>query len=160
MRGCKATRLRGSICTPYACLFTGGGNFFGGTGQSFWRFRDGESSKPLVLSSGGRARCVFHVFGGYRPVQTTIKQGVWTGRYPPNPMFIVVWAGRYPPNHYKTRGLDKSQRVSFPCFSGVSKMALDRPQTDVLGNLFGGSRGGYTKGENRAAPASSKPLVL
>ncbi len=48
---------------------SGGGNFFGGTGQSFWRFRDGESSKSLVLSSGGRARCVFHVFGGYPPVQ-------------------------------------------------------------------------------------------
>ena len=37
------------------------GNLFGGSG---------ESSKPLALSSGGRARCVFHVFGGHLPVQT------------------------------------------------------------------------------------------
>ena len=36
------------------------GNLFGGSG---------ESSKPLVLSSGGRARCVFYVYGGYLPVQ-------------------------------------------------------------------------------------------
>ncbi len=44
--------------------------------------------------------------------------------------------------------------VKFLCFSGVPKMALEGPQTCVFGHLFGGSRGGDTKGENRAAPAS------
>ena len=41
----------------------------------------------------------------------------------------------------------------------LPKMALEGPQTGVLGHLFGGSRGGHTKGENGADPVSSKPLV-
>ena len=49
----------------------GGGHTKGGNGV------EPASSKPVVLSSGWRAMCVFHVFGGHRPVQSTIKQGVW-----------------------------------------------------------------------------------
>ncbi len=36
--------------------------------------------------------------------------------------------------------------VKFQCVSGVPKIALEGPQTDVLGYIFGGSRGGTHKG--------------
>ncbi len=111
-----------------------------------FRTRLPNSHRSLGIRTFSKTACEKTLRFPYFPEShldvTPIFIVVWAGRYPPNLMFIVVWAGRYPPNRYKTMGLDKSQRVSFPCFSGVSKMALERPQTDVLGNLFGGSRGG------------------
>ena len=50
--------------------------------------------------------------------------------------------------------------VKFLCFSGVPKMALGGPQTDVLGDLFGGSRGGPTKGENETLGVRPEPEGL